>query len=162
MAHHFLLDACKHSPGTGFVLHGKGNRKVLRQPVKVSDDGPANFVVRGGPRPEVRRRSAGNTGHARKGRNPKLFVFLYEEARPASQAVEEAVELRVQVMVLRDLRWACLTSWTKSRTSLRTWLRTAMASSPDGGELNVRPCLSGEREVPSMPPTGRRGSRRPG
>jgi hypothetical protein len=76
---------------------------VLRQPVKVSDDLPPNFVVRGGPRPKVRRRSAGNTRHARKRRNPELFVFLYEEASPASQVVEEPVELRVQVMVLRDL-----------------------------------------------------------
>jgi hypothetical protein len=81
----------------------KGIRYVVSQPVEVIDDGAANFFVGGGPRPKVRRRSAGNTRHARKRRYAKLFVFLDKKAGPASQVVEEPVELGVQMMVFWDL-----------------------------------------------------------
>ncbi len=75
---------------------------MVCQPVKVIDDGSAHFFVCGGPRPKVRWRSPGHARHARKWRYAKLFVFLDEEARPASQVVEEPVELAVQMMVLWD------------------------------------------------------------
>ena len=76
---------------------------MVCQPVKMIGDGLTNFFVRGRPRPKVRWSSAGNTRHARKRGNAKLLVFLDEEARPASQVVEEPVELGVQMMVLWDL-----------------------------------------------------------
>jgi hypothetical protein len=102
VAHHFLVNVGEHSPWTGVVLLGQGNGQVVGQPVEMINNGPANFFVRGRPRPKVRRCSAGNTRHARQRRNAKLLVFLDEEARPVSQPVEEPVELGVQMMVLGD------------------------------------------------------------
>jgi hypothetical protein len=84
-------------------LFGKGNRNVLCKAVKMTDNGAANFPVRGGAGPEVWWCSAGNTRESRKRRHAKLLVFLDEETRPVPQVLEQPVELSVQTMVLRDL-----------------------------------------------------------
>jgi hypothetical protein len=67
------------------------------------DNFSAHLLVRRDSRPEVRRRSAGNARHARERRDAELLVFFDQEIRPFPQVVEEPVELRMQLVVLRDL-----------------------------------------------------------
>jgi Major Facilitator Superfamily len=74
--------------------------QVLREPVQILADDPADLLVARGPMPGVRRRPGGPGRHARQRRHAERQVLVCEQLGPGSQIVEELVEHRVQSVCL--------------------------------------------------------------
>jgi hypothetical protein len=97
------FDAHEQRPGVLIVLLCLGGRDVHRELVEVIEDGSTNLFVCGVPRPEIRRRPAGDARHGSEGRRAKVLVFGHQKARPGPEVCKEPVELLMQLVVRWDL-----------------------------------------------------------
>ena len=76
--------------------------QVLREPVEMLADDPADLLVARGPVPRGRWRSAGRARHARQRRHAECLVLVSEQPGPGSQVGEQLVEHRVEGVCLGD------------------------------------------------------------